>query len=280
MNETPQSRLAIVIETLRTNEHGKINSLRPDNEGFYTVPGGILSENYTTNAGAVYERNSFLKCLSDPRSSFGIRIRNGNCFGEVRHPTPDDCEKVGYLDRLRTIDQMRISHFIFRITRRPMKDGRSELIDMAIKPFGPYKQYLQESLEDPDVNTAFSLRSIVRDQRSKGQWIRHMQSIITFDFEHAGGYDAASKRFSPGNYGMERFYQIEEADITTDYNYAAAGNESYSLVVTNDEILEMLNANKVTIEREEFYLDETTVLDRRGRTVSMAHQMYSKKRSQ
>lgn len=184
----------------------KANS--PDENGCYEVIVGCIG--IPTRNNVIYDPDSVIAAMSDPESRFNICLRDGNLAGEWGHPRVETKED---LNRLLYIDEKQISHY-FRsiwIDEKPItiKGQEAFPIRAKVKPAGPYGKYLEDSLRDPCINTAFSIRSLCApvsgpDQRYS---YRKVEYLVTFDAVFAPGYEITSKRYAIGN---------ESLDINTD----------------------------------------------------------------
>lgn len=186
-----------------------------DEDGYYlNIPLAMLnapSRNHTA-----YESNSFIKQLTSSESSFYTRLKAGQLYGEYDHPTtlefsktdPDYERKI--LERMMTISGDRRSHHFKDIRAgKPQEDG-SIVVYGDLKPIGPKAQYLRETLDEPYVNAAFSLRAItdriISYNSSYAPAIENVPKdvskfvtlkLITFDNVDIGGFEIATKINSP-----------------------------------------------------------------------------------
>jgi hypothetical protein len=97
---------------------------------------------------------------------------------------------------------------------------------------------------DPNINSAFSLRSICSQQldRTKRILYRTIKKLITFDAVSAGGYQEASKRWAtvtPDTYGSESL-SIGLADLLS------SGYNGYAVEEIKDKtILDIFGAKEM-----------------------------------
>lgn len=176
---------------------GKKGVLTPDEDGYYTLAIGGL--NCFNSANEFYDSNNVVS-LFEKSSSFMRKIKAGYLYGELGHPAyqkgwSDD----EYINRIYKIDESNlVCHFkdVWLVNGA----GPSSPITIMAKviPFGSKGYILKESLDNPNINTAFSIRSIVGYYYERG--IRHkvITSVITFDFVVEPGIANANKWDSPG----------------------------------------------------------------------------------
>ena len=66
-----------------------------------------------------------------------------------------------------------------------------------VKPSGPRGPALRESLDNPDENVAFSVRSLTNDTFENGGHQKHMKQLITWDYVNEPGISIATKYNAP-----------------------------------------------------------------------------------
>lgn len=183
---------------LGTNKKG---TLRCDPDGYYDVVLGALD--YWNSAGAFYAYQPAKKLFEDS-SALQRRVAKGVLRGELGHPKklPGMTDRQ-YLMRILEIDEKCVSHHIKEVTidESNVKDkqGNSVIAIMGrVKPAGPYAQALADSLENPNENTCFSIRSITEDIiDSRGNRIKHLVEIVTWDAVNEPGLAIANKYDAP-----------------------------------------------------------------------------------
>lgn len=199
----------ICVQTMITKDGKTLRGLKPDKDGFFRdIPLAVLGK--PSRNGIMYEPASMLKALSDMCSRFVINVREGNQEGEWGHPMFSSAESDrAVLERLTHIDRTRASHYI-RSVKHTQTDKGIIVISGDVKPWGPYGKYLQESFEDPNRNTSFSLRAITHDiQQRAGAIVRQVLMLVTFDAVDGPGFEEASKRFSSSTESLASTFIFE-----------------------------------------------------------------------
>lgn len=229
-------RISFVVDVLMVRNGRTINTLRPDDDGYYTVPLAVLGT--PTDNLTYYDVEDFVAQLTS-KDSFVYRcLTDGKLYGEYGHPMismlPDDKQ----IPRLMQIDEKQVSHHIKRIYTGEKLETGGRIIYGLLKPTGPYSKPLRESLDDACMNTAFSLRSIAQSRNVGGLTRRKIKHLVTFDFVNAGGYAEASKRYAPS----------VESLIDRPINAAMLQQTSFAMEhFTNSELNEIFGAKLVTI---------------------------------
>lgn len=222
--------------------------LKPSADGYYTLCVG--SYGTKNSAGMFYDQHSG-EAMFAPGSALMRRLQKGVLFAEFKHPEPfrnllikgqvvrapmSDSE---YLMRIRQIDDDRVCGHIRSLT---IIDGVNEtgqqvkFVIAEIKPYGPYKQVLQDSLDNPSINTYFSVRSITQDDMGRG--IKYTREISTWDFVGEGGIFMANKYNSPALESFEESERVITPDVLwavqdTISKRAGIGMEADSVEITN-----------------------------------------------
>ena len=183
---------------------GKQGILKPDANGYYTMPFGAL--NTFNSAGAYYTANEAIK-LFEASSVLQRRIKNGCLFAEMGHPkrlpgmTDDD-----YLMRLHTIEETnRCAHISkieldFDFGKKNPRFNNPAMIGIigTFTPAGPYADSLNRSLQNGQENVCFSIRSLTRDFYQRGKIIKVLDTIFNWDCVTEPGVDCARKWDSEG----------------------------------------------------------------------------------
>jgi len=158
------------------------------------------------------------------------------------------------------IDESKQSHLFTKIwiDDKPidMHGNNAFPIRAKVKPCGPYGSYLEKSLQDPNINTAFSIRSLCEPMAGPDNRYeyRKVAMIITFDAVGAPGYEIATKRYAVGT---ESFNEIKVTRKELEDAITGAGMES--LMITDRDIARIFNERHVQC-------GDTTVTGVGGRT--------------
>lgn len=219
-----------------TNKAGVI---KPDEDGYYTLVLGAL--NIYNSAGAFYPYES-AKHIFKESSSLMRRIANGACRGEYGHPKKKPGQSLrDYVARILTIEEeMVCCHFKeVSIDYSSIKD-RNGLPVIAVigkvKPCGPKGSFLKESLENPNENVSFSVRSMTDDFFQNGQLVKNIRTIVTWDYVNEPGISVASKYSAPGLEDFEEtVFSAACLGSIRDYQQEAVGVSMESAGVVSAE---------------------------------------------
>lgn len=211
---------------------GKKGILSPmaDGSGYYMMNAGCL--NAPLRLGHHYAINDYIMECMNPDSDLKRRLSRGEVYAELGHPGPFYVERVNglivrtpmveafeFVMRLRTIVpenvclHVREIHFDFINKASPIK-LRAEII-----PFGPLKQTAEDSLLNPSINTALSMRTVTKPQ-VPGQ-PRQIEYFTGVDLVWEPGEGTACKYLTAGledfmTNSME-FGQAQRLEITVEH---------------------------------------------------------------
>lgn len=226
----------------------KLGKITCGADGYYDMlAGGFDAYN---SAGAFYDWNS-AKPHFDNSSHFMRRVSSNALFGEDGHPTRiPGWTNDEWIVRILTVDPDRKSHHIKEIYIDPNgfknKDGNPIFaVYLRLKPIGARAQVLADSLENENINTAFSIRCLTKDfthPYSKIK-IKIMQQIATFDHVDEPGISIATKYNNPAlemrDVGQEDVFTRPNIQSAMDYvrkNYS--GMESESVIGSLESLME------------------------------------------
>ncbi len=222
--------------------------LKPDSNGYYTVIVGGL--NIHNSAGDYYVLDGSKELFEN--STFKRRIQNGALKGENGHPRREvGMSDDAFLDRFLTIVESNVCvHYSdvwldFDSVKDP--SGRPVVAIMAkARPSGPLSKVLEDSLNDPNQNTAFSVRGFTKDIQMGSTKQRILKTIITFDHVVEPGISIATKWNNPA---LESLHE-EKLDDYTFKKY----NKTIQATHTATEAKLLLNELS-WIEKENVYKD-------------------------
>lgn len=237
--------------------------------------------NIKNRGGITYPVNDYISECMDPNSDFGRRVTEGQMQMELGHPPMYYHEMVNgilvrtkitdvfeWVQRLRTIEDDRVCGHIrkvhFEMTGGP-KDPVYNRIEVA--PFGVNKQVFEDSLKNPDINTAVSIRSVTKPQKF-GDTTKQVEYWSTYDLVIEQGMLNACKHRTSGledylssgplNMGnCEMYTTMDELLTYADEQLASdaiqqrmAGNESFDSLKSMISELKQRNrhSKKVTIQ--------------------------------
>lgn len=189
---------------------GKKGILIPDQNGYYTMPIGGL--NVFNSQGALYTYED-AKHLFETSSVFQRKIKKAALYGEWSHPEQQPGESLGkYMNRMSHVNEKNICVHFSEIWLDTEIKKPEVLIMAKLKPFGPYGKFLQDSLDNPLIDTMFSIRSFTTDRIINNKKIKKLEEIITFDFVSEPGIYLATKYHSPSLEGFN--YKAIELNVS------------------------------------------------------------------
>lgn len=174
--------------------------LKPDKDGYYTMPVGGL--NVYNSAGQYYAYEK-AKALFEESSQFMRRVRKGVLYGEQGHPIRDPgMTEQDFVRRVLTIRETNTCcfHQSIWLDFDSVKDSKGMpviAIMSKVCPAGPLGEALRRDLETPGKNVAFSIRAFTIDRLERGTTIRDLDTIVTFDRVIEPGIEFATKFDSP-----------------------------------------------------------------------------------
>ncbi len=204
----PQN-LSFRVETMFPG--GRVGVVKPDANGIYKgLPMMVLNEE--TQQRTFYDPQSVVDQITNPAARFNITLKQGKAWGEYGHPTFFGLSDNDKLARLVHVEEKNASHLFTSIYTDAQSANGTMVVRGDIKPTGPFGNTLKDSLDDPCVNTAFSLRAFV-DTRMKpdGQRYRTVKSLVTFDTVGASGYRTTDKAHAIGleSFGGDNHHEFD-----------------------------------------------------------------------
>lgn len=201
---------SLTFENTLLEGSGKRGVLKPmDDSGYYMMNAGKL--NAPLRLGHSYPINDYiLECMGE-NSDLNRRVARGEVYAELGHPQPFYLERVNgvivrtpiteafeWVMRLRTIVMDNVCLHIRRI-HFDMMGGRYDPVMMRaeIIPFGTHKQLAQDSLANPEINTALSMRTVTAPQKM-GDKTRMIEYFTNFDMVWEPGESTACKHMTAG----------------------------------------------------------------------------------
>jgi hypothetical protein len=182
------------VETLYVRRNNRVGTIRPDDNGIYSgLPMMVLGEE--TQQRTYYDPTSIMNQITNPESRFAKIFSQQKAYGEYGHPSFLGLSDGEKLQRLTMIDERNISHlFTSFYTDDNARPGTPVVLRANVKPTGPMGQVFKDSLDDPILNTAFSLRAYVDTQvKPNGLKYRTVRSLTTFDTVGPSGYATTDK---------------------------------------------------------------------------------------
>ena len=172
----------------------KMDKIKPDSAGYRNIVlGGFNLEN---SSGVPYPLTDSVRSLFAVGGIVRRRLDKGLCRGEYAHPDISNMSNSEAIRRLARIDENQVSHHIRAINLEAHKDDKGNDVVLTIgsvKPCGPKGPFLKESLDNPEENVAFSIRSFTTPAMYRGKLARIVTDAITYDYVNEGGILAANK---------------------------------------------------------------------------------------
>jgi len=173
--------------------------LEPDSDGYYTVIFGAY--NVLSTKGEVHLADGIEEVLTDKTNILNRRLIPGRLRAEAEHPKyiPGMTDEQ-YILRNLEIDATRVAGHIKEV--KVIKTSKSSgilgvgnvvLVQGKIKPSGIYGKGLKDSLDNPDEDTCFSVRSFTDDIIVNGRTTKKCKQIVTWDWVNEPGISYASK---------------------------------------------------------------------------------------
>ena len=211
INPTMPRNISFRVETMYTGKKGspRVGRVKPTEDGVYKgMPLMVLGQ--VTQQNTYYDPQSVMDQITNPASRFNIVYKQQKCGGEYGHPLFYGLSDSDKIQRLTTVQEDKMSHIFTGIyTDSPSADG-TVVLRGDVKPTGPYGAVFKESLDDPVVNTAFSLRAYVDTKvQSNGLKFRTVRSLVTWDVVGASGFATTDKGHA---LGLESFSNDEHLE--------------------------------------------------------------------
>lgn len=215
----------ITFENTLLAKAGKRGSLKPmDDSGYYRMNAGGF--NIPNRHGITYPINQYLRECMREGSDLDRRIKEGQVYTELGHPPQyylllvdgrvvrkPITELFEWINRLRTIEMdnvcghIRKIHWIFENG----SDTGPVYNDVEIIPFGPKKEFLEQSLPNPDINTALSIRTVTQPQQF-GDKTRQVDYWSTYDAVIDQGIYRACKHLTAGLESLLEGYEPQDLE--------------------------------------------------------------------
>lgn len=241
---------------------GKKGILKPmDDSGYYLMNAGML--NAPLRLGHSYPVNDYIRECMQEGSDLKRRIERGEVYAELGHPKPFYYKKENgvvirtpitdafeWVMRLRTIVEDNVCLHIRKIHFIPLGGPTAPVqLKAEVIPFGVHKQIAEDSLNNPDIGTSLSMRTVTMPQKI-GDKLKQIEYFTGFDLVWEPGEHSATKYLTAGcesyfqesGNGMDVFDHDDSLVIKTsdlmnawesvknDPNHMSrfAGNEDYS----------------------------------------------------
>jgi len=192
----------IHLTETKLKQNNKEGVLKPDENGYYTVPLGAL--NCYNSSGEFYSSEGINELFS-PSSSLMRRIKNGNLYGELGHPKKlPNMSNFEFYQRARTIEETNVCMHISDVWvdydySKKINSSIPNIIGIfgKIRPAGPHANVLKEDLDNKKSNVCFSIRCLTSVEVKNGVTIKKIEEIITWDRVIEPGISIANKWDAP-----------------------------------------------------------------------------------
>jgi hypothetical protein len=231
------------VETLFVRRGNRVGTVRQENGIYKGLPMMVLGEE--TQQRTYYDPASIMDQITNPESRFAKIFSQQKAYGEYGHPDFSGMSDGDKLQRLVTIKESQVSHLFTSFYTDEARPGSPVVLRADVKPTGPYGHTFQESLDDPILNTAFSLRAYVDTQMKGSLKYRTVRSLTTFDTVGPSGYATTDKANA---LGLESFagdnYHDYSIDVMKNGNIQI--NEIALETFVNNELNEIFGTNDVS----------------------------------
>ncbi len=221
---------------------GKKGVLKKDDNGYYTLPIGGLNVFNSVGDFYTYEQ---AKDLFSASSVFMRRVKTGALKGEYGHPKPQPGQSYeSFAERVLTIEEKNIcTHFSeiwldFDNVRD--KDGKKVIAIMAkLAPSGPMGDAISRSLENPNEDVCYSIRSFTKDTYIAGVKHRALAEIVTWDYVNEPGINFARKYNSPALESLQE-HSFSRKDLVRAIKHMDGGIGMESAKMTGQSLFKSL----------------------------------------
>ena len=247
-------------------ENGNRKVLKPNKDGVYEGLCMMVLGNQPSQNGKIYEPQSMMDAITNPDGCCCKMLRAGGFAGEWGHPL---IYNESELSRIATIDMTRVSHVIVKLYTGETTEKGNTPVYGDVKPFGPYGEYLQESLESPVLNTAFSLRSLVEKTGTspEGYIIQRVMALVSFDAVSTSGYRAASK-VAPAS-AVEGY----EIPVNPSKSQQVLKEMVSQEVISDHQLEDMLGLDKIKIMHHSYDITSKNLMSD-GKPVDIFHTLF------
>ena len=270
--DAPKNKLFLYVGIMDSLNGRKLQRLTPDADGYFdNIP--LSAFNAKSLNGCYYNTESYLKQLTDEHSTFNMKLRHGNLYGEWGHPTDDQD-----LRRICRVERTKESHHFRSVYAGEPIAGTETVIYGSLKPSGKWGPYLLQSLMNPYENTAFSLRCLMTETYDRGlrAHVRTVEEFVTYDAVDMPGYLYGSKWYVEAtSVGRECL-----RPITLDMLYTPDGKRVGLESFSDQRLLELFGIKDFDLNGKPLgnYITGTnTYRDPKGTNRSLVHQAISGK---
>jgi hypothetical protein len=191
-----------------SGKRGILKPMEPGGNYYLMNSGGFNIQN---RGGVGYRFNDYIKECMHPDSDLNRRAAENQLWCELGHPPQYFWTREGgriiqtpitdlyqWIHRLRTVLEPNVCAAIRKI-HWIMTGGDKDPVHnkVEIRSFGPLKDVFQDSIDDPDMNTAISIRTVTKPQQM-GDRNREVEYFTGYDVVMEQGMLNACKHRSAG----------------------------------------------------------------------------------
>jgi len=192
----------------QTGKKGILKPMEPGGHYYLMNAGGF---NILNRGGVGYRFNEYVKECMNPDSDLNRRAAENQLWCELGHPPQYFWTREGgriiqtpitdlyqWIHRLRTVLEPNVCASIRKIHFHITGSDRDPVHNQVeIRSFGPLKEVFQDSIEDPDMNTAISIRTVTKPQQM-GDRVREVEYWTGYDVVMEQGMLEACKHRTAG----------------------------------------------------------------------------------
>lgn len=173
----------------------KAGKLKRDEHGYYEIVLGGL--NVINSSGALYVMEG-ARALLDKSNLLNKRIQSQRLRAEYGHPKrqPGQSEDE-FFSRILNIEEKNVCSHIREFRLEPRQGSEEILIIGWVKPSGPFGPALEESLNNPNENVCYSIRSFTDDHQHGYTRKKILKTVVTWDYVNDPGIHFANKLDTP-----------------------------------------------------------------------------------
>lgn len=218
----------------------KVGNLKKDADGYYQVVVGALNVFNSAGQFYVYEQ---AKELFQSSSQLMRRVNKGALRGEYGHPKMlPGMTNDQFAHRVMSIYEENVCCHFKDITLDfdSVKDEHGKPVIAIIGTMtssGPNGPALEKSLQNPNENVCFSIRSFTDDYREAGLTKRVLKTIVTWDYVNEPGIAVAEKFKAPSLESLEEDVIITRGSMERSMSLPNPnGYAAESVILTGDEL--------------------------------------------
>jgi len=191
---------SLTYECLVIHDPSKKKKLKKSKDGWYEVIAGAF--NTPSYKGMVYPLTPMVRDQYTGDNAMTRALSKRQLYGEMGHPTPLPGQSM--LDFMARVAVVNEKNWATVYRKHSFKEATSDtgkpyiLSVVEVKPFGTHKNVVEESFNDPSINSALSMRCITDYPAMRnGQWEKDITSHVTWDFVGEQGMPDACKYLTP-----------------------------------------------------------------------------------